>query len=41
MNPHTVFIEGLHGKQIYASQATRNHPNGIVIPAFGFAAYEI
>ena len=38
---HTVFIEGLHGKQIFTSHQIRNHPNGLLVPAFGFAAYQI
>ena len=41
MNEHTEYIEGLHGKQIFASHQIRNHPNGLLVPAFGFAAYEI
>ena len=41
MNEHTEYIEGLHGKQIFASHKTRNHPNGLLVPANGFAAYQI
>ena len=41
MNDNTEYIEGLHGKQIFASHQTRNHPNGILVPANGFAAYQI
>ena len=41
LGDYAYFVEGIHGKQIYASTPTRNHPLGLVIPAHGFSAYQI
>ena len=41
INNHSHFVEGLHGKQIFSSTSTRNHPKGLIIPSVGFAVYKI
>ena len=41
INNHSHFVEGLHGKQLFSSTPTRNHPKGLIIPSVGFAVYKI